>query len=80
MLGSQEPRIKIEPQRISTDGADAVLLMSEYGNNLDQWQQDIIDCWLGKDENGKYNVTSAGLSVPRQNGKMYAWRLGSFTD
>lgn len=69
MKGSQEPRIKVEPHRLSTDGPDAALLMSEYGNNLDKWQQDVVDCWLGMDETGKYNVTSAGLSVPRQNGK-----------
>lgn len=69
MRGSQEPRIKIEPQRFSTDGKDAALLMSEYGYKLDKWQRLIMDCWLGKDANGKYNVTSAGLSLPRQNGK-----------
>lgn len=69
MIGSQEPRIKVEPQRTSTDGTDAVLLMSEYGYELDNWQKGVIDCWLGKDEGGKYNVTSAGLSLPRQNGK-----------
>jgi len=69
MKGSQEPRIKIEPKRSSTDGEDAAFLMAEYGNRLDDWQKIIIDCWLGKDKNGKYNVTSAGLSVPRQNGK-----------
>lgn len=69
MRGSQEPRIKIEPQRVSTDGKDAALLMSEYGYKLDKWQQLVMDCWLGKDANGKYNVTSAGLSLPRQNGK-----------
>ncbi|MBR5285333.1 MAG: hypothetical protein IKU30_00395 [Clostridia bacterium] len=43
--------------------------MSEYGCKLDPWQQTVLDCWLGKDEAGKYTVTSAGLSVPRQNGK-----------
>ena len=69
MRGSQEPRIKIEPQRVSTDGKDAALLMSEYGYKLDKWQQLVINCWLGKDASGKYNVTSAGLSLPRQNGK-----------
>ena len=69
MRGSQEPRIKIQPDRYETDGDDAALLMSAYGCQLDKWQQDIIDCWLGKDEDGRYNVTSAGLSVPRQNGK-----------
>lgn len=69
MRGSQEPRIKIEPNRFDTDGTDAALLMQEYGNNLDEWQRIVIDCWLGRDENGKYNVSSAGISVPRQNGK-----------
>lgn len=69
MKGSQEPRIKVEPHRITTDGKDAALLMETYGMTLDPWQQIVIDSWLGKDEEGKYNVTSAGLSLPRQNGK-----------
>lgn len=69
MRGSQEPRIKVEPDRAGTDGEDAAVLMSAYGCTLDPWQRTIIDCWLGKDESGKYNVTSGGLSIPRQNGK-----------
>ena len=69
MKGSQEPRINIEPERVATDGPDAALLMSEYGCVLDEWQQAVIDCWLGKDESGRYSVTSAGLALPRQNGK-----------
>ena len=69
MRGSQEPRIIVEPMRAATDGQDAALLMAEYGNRLDPWQQKVVDCWLGKDEDGGFTVTSAGLSVPRQNGK-----------
>lgn len=69
MRGSQEPRVRVEPQRAATDGGDAAILMQEYGCSLDKWQKIIIDCWLGKDAAGKYTVTSAGLSVPRQNGK-----------
>lgn len=69
MTGSQEPRIKVEPGRSSTDGNDAALLMSEYGLKLDKWQKDVLDCWLGMDDTGRYNVTSAGLALPRQNGK-----------
>ena len=69
MKGSQEPRVRVEPQRAGTDGSDAVLLMSEYGYNLDPWQRSVIECWLGTDEAGKYTTTSAGLSLPRQNGK-----------
>lgn len=69
MRGSQEPRIKIEPERVASDGDDAALLMKEYGSEMDPWQKLVLDCWLGKDEFGVYTVTSAGLSVPRQNGK-----------
>lgn len=69
MQGSQIPRLQIEPEWITSDGPDAGMLMEEYGNKMDPWQQLVIDSWLGKDENGKYITTSAGLSVPRQNGK-----------
>lgn len=69
MKGSQEPRIRVEPDRVSTDGEDAAILMEAYGNRLDEWQRLVIDCWLGKDKIGAYTTTSAGLSVPRQNGK-----------
>ena len=79
MRGSQEPRIRIEPDRVSTDGEEAAMLMSEYGCELDEWQQIIVDCWLGKDESGRYNVTSAGLSVPRQNGKNVCLEAREFT-
>ena len=69
MTGSQEPRIRIEPHRASTDGSDAAFLMEHYGCRLDSWQRSVLDCWLGKDEGGRYSVTSAGLALPRQNGK-----------
>lgn len=69
MTGNQIPRIRVEPPRIRTDGGDAALLMEAYGCRLDPWQRTVVDCWLGRDESGEYNVTSAGLSVPRQNGK-----------
>lgn len=69
MRGSQEPRIRVEPQRVATDGQEAALLMAEYGCRLDPWEEDVVSCWLGKNEAGMYTVTSAGLSLPRQNGK-----------
>lgn len=69
MKGSQEPRLKIFPDYKTTDGTDAGELMAAYGSRLDQWQQDIVNVWLATDESGAYIDTSAGLSVPRQNGK-----------
>lgn len=78
MIGNQNPRIKVEPGRVSTDGTDAALLMQEYGYTLDEWQQTVVNSWLGKDENGEYNVTSAGLSIPRQNGKNVCLEVREF--
>ena len=69
MIGAQEPRIRVEPPRAGTDGHDAAELMREYGNPLDPWQQSAVNCWLGFDDDGAYNVTSAGIALPRQNGK-----------
>lgn len=69
MKGNQNPRIRIEPHRDSTDGKGAAMLMKAYGVTLDEWQQLIVNCWLGKNSAGEYTVTSGGLSVPRQNGK-----------
>lgn len=69
MRGNQIPRIRVEPERVDTDGAGAALLMKEYGVELDEWQRLVLDCWLGHDSSGAYNVTSGGLSVSRQNGK-----------
>ena len=69
MKGNQNPRIRIEPHRDSTDGKGAAMLMQAYGVTLDEWQQLVVNCWLGKDRAGQYTVTSGGLSVPRQNGK-----------
>lgn len=67
--GNQLPRLKAEPERTGTDGQDAALLMEAYGYALDPWQRLVLDCWLGTDALGDYTAATAGLSVPRQNGK-----------
>jgi len=67
--GNQTPRLCIEPPRVKTYGEDAAMLMREYGVELFPWQRLVLDCWLGVDAVGHYTVLSAGLTVPRQNGK-----------
>lgn len=69
MKGSQEPRISVEPDRVGTDGILAAELMAAYGSKLDEWQEMVLNGWLGTDKDGAYVVTSAGLALPRQNGK-----------
>lgn len=67
--GNQLPRLRVEPERVDSDGPDAATLMEAYGYKLDPWQRLVLDCWLGTDEDGNYTATTAGLSAPRQNGK-----------
>lgn len=69
MTGAQEPRYRVEPARAYSDGGAAAMLMAAYASELDPWQRLVVDCWLGRDAAGAYTVTSAGLAVPRQNGK-----------
>ena len=69
LIGSQEPRIKLEPCRAYTDGDDAADLASAYGLKPDPWQKIILDSWLGRDPLDRYTASRCGLLVPRQNGK-----------
>lgn len=71
MIGSQIPRIRIEPPRSDTDGDGAAQLMQAYSSPLDDWQKLVVDCWLGTDSNSNYTATSCGISVSRQNGKNF---------
>lgn len=69
--GSQIPRIRVTPPSIvdTQDGKDAAKLCSEYWFTPDKWQENILKDWLGRDKDGHLATITAGLSVPRQNGK-----------
>lgn len=69
MTGSQTPRLQVEPRRAYSDGTLAAMLMEAYGVPMYEWQRLVVDCWLGRDADGNYNVLSGGLCTPRQNGK-----------
>lgn len=68
-VGAQLPRVRVEPKRAYTDGEAAAELSAAYGNTLDPWQKLILDCWLGRDEDGNLTAMTCGLPCPRQNGK-----------
>lgn len=68
-IGSQEPRIAVEPDRIDSDGPDASWLAAQCGLTLDEWQDLVLTSWLGREGRDRYASISCGLSVPRQNGK-----------
>jgi len=69
-LGSQEPRVRLEPRRSSHfDGEDACFLASRYGLVADEWQSLVVASWLGRTPDGRLAAGRCGLAVPRQNGK-----------
>lgn len=68
-MGSQEPTVRIAPNYQKSDGLTAAKLLRVGGIQLDPWQMDILDDWLGMTPAGKWASTTCGGSVPRQNGK-----------
>ena len=68
-IGSQEPRIRIEPDCAYTDGPDTAELGKGYGMEPFPWQRLILDAWLARTDDDDYAAQTAGLACPRQNGK-----------
>lgn len=67
--GKQEPRIRIEPESLYSDGEDACFLMRSYGQPPDPWQATVLETWFARGERDRFAATTCGLAVPRQNGK-----------
>lgn len=69
LRGSQQPRVSLAPPSVSNDFEDAVDLAAGYGLVADEWQEDVLEGWLGRSPAGKWAAPRCGLAVPRQNGK-----------
>lgn len=69
LMGSQEPSVRIAPEYLESDGFDATKLLKVGGLNLDPWQADVLDDWMGRGPSGRWASPTCGGSVPRQNGK-----------
>lgn len=64
-----KPRVRRAPRSVSNDVDDAVFLASSYGLTPDEWQEDVLESWLGRRRDGRWSARTCGLAVPRQNGK-----------
>lgn len=69
LRGSQDPRVRLVPDYVSTTGPEAVDLCKLVGLHLVPWQASVLTDSLGEDEFGKWTALENGLLVPRQNGK-----------
>lgn len=63
------PRVRVAPRAVTSDADDACFLSSGYGLTPDDWQEDVLDDWLGRRRDGRWAAATCGLAVPRQNGK-----------
>ncbi len=68
-LGEQLPRIQCVPEYTSTTGTEAIELCALAGLDLDPWEQWCLRHMLGERPDGSWAATTAGIVVPRQNGK-----------
>lgn len=64
-----KPRVRVAPRAVSSEVDDAAFLSSGYGLTPDDWQEDVLDDWLGRRRDGRWASATCGLAVPRQNGK-----------
>lgn len=69
LIGAQTPRVRLVPRAKDNDFEDAAFLAASYGLTPDEWQENVLEGWLGIRHDGKWAAPRCGLAVPRQNGK-----------
>lgn len=72
--GSQKPRIDIYHNGEISLAEKTIALMEHYGHDPFPWQKAVLRRWMALDEDGKWANQTAGLIVPRQNGKSWMAR------
>ena len=53
-MGSQEPSVRIGPEYLETDGVDANEIITLGGVQLDDWQKEILNDCMARDEYGQW--------------------------
>lgn len=69
--GNQKPRIDIYHDGDIELAEKTIGLMEHYGHTPLPWQKAILRRWFATDDEGKWANQTAGLIVPRQNGKSW---------
>lgn len=69
--GNQKPRIDIYHDGDIELAEKTIGLMEHYGHTPLPWQKAILRRWFAIDDEGKWANQTAGLIVPRQNGKSW---------
>ena len=69
--GNQKPRIDIYHDGDISLAEKTIALLDSYNRTPLQWQKSILRRWMARDDEDKWANQTAGLIVPRQNGKSW---------
>lgn len=69
LIGSQTPTKLVTPKWELNRLDDFLAACDIGGLSAFEWQQNVLEAWLGTDTLGNWSAKTCGLSVPRQNGK-----------
>lgn len=72
--GNQKPRIDVYNNGEISLAEKTIALMEHYGHDPFPWQKAVLRRWMALDEDEKWANQTAGLIVPRQNGKSWLAR------
>ena len=68
-IGSQTPTRLVVPDYIDSDWHDCHAVNKAGGLDMFEWQDLIMQGWLGRNKVGRWSALTCAGSVPRQNGK-----------
>lgn len=77
-VGCQEPTFHLAPPYAESEGDLACALSARYGMPAFEWQRNVLEDWLARDDEGRLACVTCGLMVPRQNGKNGALEIREF--
>ena len=69
MIGSQSPTKLIVPPYVETEWKICHAINSAGGLDMIEWQDGIMEGWLGRNALGRWAASTCGGSLSRQNGK-----------
>lgn len=69
MQGNQEPTRLVVPDYVTSEWEDCHDINAVGKLNLLEWQDLILQGWLGRNALGRWAAQTCGGSIPRQNGK-----------
>ena len=69
LIGSQTPTRLIVPEFNTSEWEDCHAISAAGGLKLLEWQDMVLEGWLGKTRFGRWSAQTCGGSVARQNGK-----------